>query len=48
MEVPLAVATSKVALVVDWRGSSSRKGFKLLKALPRARVCDEDGYNYIL
>jgi hypothetical protein len=39
------VATSKVALVVDWRGSSSRKGFKLLKALPRARVCDEDGYN---
>jgi hypothetical protein len=45
-----AVATSKVALVVVvvvvvWSRSSSRKECKLLKALPRARVGDEDGYN---
>jgi len=47
--VAWAVATSKVALVVVvvvvWSRSSSRKGCKQLKALPRARVGDEDGYN---
>jgi hypothetical protein len=40
---PLA---SKVALVVGWSSSSSRKASKLQKALPRARVGDVNVTNY--